>query len=88
VVKLTKNGKSMWVQLVDTTGSIEVLDAIPLPGSPAEPNQKVNTGIHKLAIHRQGVTTTTFDVRITPANPTNSTPPAIPPASAPLGQWK
>lgn len=85
---MTQGAERMWVKIVSGGGTLQIMDAVPLPTSPnpiTTPQQNANTGYKKLAINLTNVTNTTLAVWFVPlqiGDPIPSTLPTITPLNA------
>ncbi len=83
---LTQGTERLWCKIVSGGGTFQVIDAVPLPTSPAMPLQNANTGFKKLSINLTNVTNTTLAVWMVPLS-TGENPPVTLPVITPLNTW-
>jgi len=84
---LSREGQRLHAELLGPDlARFTILDARPLPGSPAPDGQNPNDGIRKLAIHLPATTDLRLRVLLQPVAAAPGDIPA-PPAARPLGEW-
>ncbi len=85
-VTLTSGAERLWGKIVSGGGVWTVRDALPLPTSPAPPENANNSGYKKLAIQLSNVTNTTLAVWFVPLAPGENPPTGTPTITA-LNTW-
>jgi autotransporter-associated beta strand protein len=86
---LTQGAERLWVKILSSSGTFQIMDAVPLPGSAnpvTTPAQNANTGHKKLAIHLTNVTDTTLAVWFVPLQTGDPVPTTLPAVTA-LNTW-
>lgn len=83
---LTQGADRLWCKILSGGGTFQLMDAVPLPTSPAPAGQNANAGFRKLAVQLTGVTNATLAVWFVPLG-SGQEPPAATPALAPLQSW-
>ncbi len=83
---MTQGAERLWCKIVSGGGTFQIMDAVPLAGSPNPAGQNANTGHKKLAIQLTGVMNTTLALWFVPLSG-GETVPATLPVIAPLSSW-
>jgi len=86
---MTQGAERMWVKILSSGGTFQIMDAVPLPTSPnpvTTPQQNANTGYKKLAINLTNVTNTTLAVWFVPLQTADPIPTTLPAITA-LNTW-
>lgn len=86
---LTQGAERLWVKILSSSGTFQIMDAVPLPGSAnpvTSPAQNANTGYKKLAINLTNVTNTTLAVWFVPLQTGDAIPTTLPAVTA-LNTW-
>jgi autotransporter-associated beta strand protein len=86
---LTQGAERLWCKILSSSGTFQIMDAVPLPGSAnpvTTPAQNANTGHKKLAINLTNVTNTTLAVWFVPLSTGEATPTVLPAVTA-LNTW-
>lgn len=85
---LEQGGKALLARLLSAPGgaTFSVMDAAPLPSSPAPAGQAANAGVSKLTVTMSGVSECNVVVVLTPL-PDPAGPVPAPPSVVPLADW-
>jgi hypothetical protein len=83
-VRIVKGAKTAMVRLTEGEGEFQLMDADPLPGSAAPPDQSPNSQFKKLVIHLPGVQNTVLNIAVAPVSDTGEPPTPNP---QPLEKW-
>lgn len=86
---LTQGAERLWCKILSSSGTFQIMDAVPLPGSAnpvTTPAQNANAGHKKLAINLTNVTNTTLAVWFVPLQTGDPIPTTLPAVTA-LNTW-